>query len=186
MESQNPIIRSIHLILGMLTLLASRVNFISCVAIQEKDKDVVIVLNQIADHQRKLHELKNSISKTDYIQFLKEKGYGKVIFKTQEAEDHILDENSQSRHLTIIVRPSFSPDDVRRMQLASERLLATGDNSASESWAARCKLYLYENVGAISGFKKEFLKQQKTLAKKFHPKLFELLKLFGNKKEDFL
>ena len=62
---------------GYAHLLASRRKFISCVAIQEKDKDVVIVLNQIGHFQSDLNGLENSISKTDYIQFLKEKGLWK-------------------------------------------------------------------------------------------------------------
>ena len=40
----------------------------------------------------------------------------------------------------------------------------------------------YEN---ITGGRGKFLKQQITFAKKFHPKLAELLDLFGNKGKDF-
>ncbi len=64
------------------------------------------------------------------------------------------------------------------MQLASERLLATGDNSPIESWCSRCKLYLYENVANL-GCKGRFLQQQVDHAKTISPNLSRLLALFG-------
>ena len=104
-----------------------------------------------------------------------------MLFKGQGSETTLLQDakNPQlERRLTVIVRPSFNPSDMRCMQLASERLLATGDNSAVESWCARCKLYLYEDVSNL-GCKWRFLQQQVDLAQTISPNLSKLLALFG-------
>lgn len=156
--------------------------FIDCVAIHEKNKHVLIVLNQRGEFAHPTtQEFQDQIFTPHRLAFLKQKGYGTVIFKGQEPGATLLQEaeNPQiDRRLTVIVRPSFNPSDMRRMQLASERLLATGDNSAVESWCARCKLYLYEDV-ANMGCKWRFLQQQVDLAQTISPNLSKLLALFG-------
>jgi hypothetical protein len=82
------------------------------------------------------------------------------------------------RSLTVIVRAAFAPNDMAPLQLAAERILATGDNSAVEAWCARCQLYLYEDV-ANAGCKWRFLQQQVDLAQTISPNLSRLLALFG-------
>lgn len=169
---------------------ASWGKFIDCVAIHEKNKHTVIVLNQRGEFSHPTtQEFQDQIFTPQRLAFLKQKGYGTVLFKGQGSEITLLQdaENPQlERRLTVIIRPSFNPSDMRCMQLASERLLATGDNSAVESWCARCKLYLYEDVAnylyedvANMGCKERFLQQQVDLAQTISPNLSKLLALFG-------
>lgn len=161
---------------------ASWGKFIDCVAIHEKNKHAVIVLNQRGSSAHlTIQEFQDQIFTPQRLAFLKQKGYGTVLFKGQGPETTLLQdaENPQlERRLTVIVRPSFNPSDMRCMQLASERLLATGDNSAVESWCARCKLYLYEDV-ANAGCKWKFLQQQVDLGQTISPNLSKLMALFG-------
>jgi hypothetical protein len=142
----------------------------------------VIVLNQKgAFSSLSTQKFQNEIFTSDRLTFLKQKGYGTVILKGQESESVLLQEaeNPQmERRLVVILRPSFVPIDMKRMQLASERLLATGDNSAVEAWSSRCKLYLYEDVANL-GSKWKFLQQQVDFAKTISPNLAKLLALFG-------
>jgi len=161
----------------------SREKFIDCVAIHEQIKDVVLVINQ-AGHFDDLstEEFRNQVFTKKRLDFLKEKGYGAVILKGENQEPMILQQSENpenSRCFTVIVRPSIDPKDMRRIQLASERLLATGDNSALEAWCARCILYFYEDV-ANHGDKWRFLQQQVESTKLFSPTLSRLLALFGN------
>lgn len=161
---------------------ASWGKFIDCTAIHEKNKHVVIVLNQRGEFAHpSIQEFQDQIFTPERLALLKQKGYGTVVFKGQGQEPALLQEDGgpqSDRRLTVIVRPSFVPSDMRRMQLASERLLATGDNSAVESWCARCKLYLYEDVANL-GCKWRFLEQQVDLAQTISPNLSKLLALFG-------
>lgn len=162
---------------------ASWGKFIDCTAIHEKNKHVVIVLNQRGEFAHpSIQEFQDQIFTPERLALLKQKGYGTVVFKGQGQKPALLQEDrgSQSdRCLTVIVRPSFVPSDMRRMQLASERLLATGDNSAVESWCARCQLYLYEDVANLDCCKWRFLQQQVDLAQTISPSLSKLLALFG-------
>jgi hypothetical protein len=164
---------------------ASWGKFIDCVAIHEKNKHVVIVLNQQGEFIRlSTQEFQDQIFTPERLAFLKQKGYETVMLKGEEQEASLLSkvDNSQlGRHLTVMIRRSFTPHDMRCMQLASERLLATGDNSAVESWCARCKLYVYEDVANV-GCKWRFLQQQVDLAQDISPNLSKLLALFGGDK----
>jgi len=91
--------------------------------------------------------------------------------------------NSRGRKLVhIVVREKFNPKDMTWLQLASDRLLATGDNSACESYAARCKLYMYEDV-ANCGCKDKFLKQQITVASIISTSLGRYIELAGKNKD---
>ena len=161
---------------------ASWGKFIDSVAIHERDKHVVIVLNQQgAFSGYTTHGFQDELFTPDRLAFLRQKGYGTVILKGEGLEPILLQEAENpglERRLTVIIRPSFVPSDMRRMQLASERLLATGDNSAVEAWSARCKLYLYEDVANL-GSKWRFLQQQVDLAQTISPNLAKLLALFG-------
>lgn len=156
--------------------------FIDSVALHEHDKHVVIVLNQHGEFDNlSTQEFQDQIFTPERLAFLKQKGYGTVALKGQGQKAFLLqetDDTQLNRHLTVITRSSFDPNDMRRMQLASERLLATGDNSAAEAWGARCKLYLYEDV-ANGGSKWRFLEQQVDLAQTISPNLAKLLALFG-------
>jgi hypothetical protein len=159
--------------------IASKEKFIDCIAIHEKSKHVTIVLNyknkDAPDVEGRI--FKDSVFTPGRLKFLKEHGYGTVAFKTKGQKQTFLqtDEHSSARCLTVLVYPSFSADDMRQMQLAAERLLATGDNSAIEAWCARCRLYLYETWP----HKKVFLQQQMNVAKEISPSLSRLLCLFG-------
>jgi hypothetical protein len=82
---------------------------------------------------------------------------------------------NKGRNLTIIIRSSFQPSDMKFLQLASERMLATGDNTAIESLCSRCKLYLYETLE----HKMDFLEDQKALAQMISQNLSEILNLFA-------
>lgn len=155
-------------------------NYIDCVAIHEKDKDVIIVLNQCGEFDRlSTLNFSETIFTPERLVLLKEKGYGQVTLKGEEEIILVSPIDCQiKRNLTVIVRASFTPNDMKQMQLASERLLATGDNSAIEAWSALCKLYLYEDV-ANGGCKWRFLQQQVDLATTISPNLSKLLALFG-------
>lgn len=158
---------------------ASWGKFIDCVAIHEKDKHVVLVLNQRGEFAHpSTQEFQEQILGEERLAFLKSKGYGDIILKGQDQKAVYLQKGSSARSFTVIIRPSFTPNDMKQMQLASERLLATGDNSAVESLCARCQLYLYEDV-ANMGCKWRFLQQQVDLAKEISPNLSQLLALFG-------
>lgn len=156
--------------------------FIDCVAIHERQRHGVIVLNQHGEFAcLSTKEFQDQIFTPERRAFLLQKGYGTVIVKGKEQEPSFVlnGENSQAcRRMTVIVRPSFSPGDMRLLQLASERLLATGDNSAVESWCARCILYLYEDV-ANCGCKWRFLQQQVDLAATISSRYSKLLAIFG-------
>lgn len=159
--------------------------FIDCVAIHEHTKHVVIVLNSQGEFKKlSTQDFYDQIFTHERLSYLKQKGYGKVVLKGEESKQINLyksDEIQETRDLTVIIRPSFLPCDMKQMQLASERLLATGDNTALEAWCARCKLYLYEDVANL-GCKWRFLQQQVDLAKTISPALSELLALFGGDK----
>ncbi len=155
-------------------------NFIDVLALHEKEKNVVVVLSQKGlDRASSSSEFLEKILLDQRIRFLKEKGYGTVYFKGEDLSHVFRSKKKEGdRTLTIIVRPFFTPEDVFFMQLAAERLLATGDNSAVESWCSRCKLYLYEDVNNW-GYKWKFLSEQVSLAAEFSPQLSRLLSLFG-------
>ena len=163
---------------------ASWAKYIDAVAIHEKVKDVIIVLNQHGEFkQLSTGDFRDQIFTPERLSFLKSKGYGRVKLKGAERGTIVL-QREAGRCLTVIVRPSFSPKDMKRMQLASERLLATGDNSAAEAWASRCKLYLYEDVANL-GCKWRFLQQQVDLAQSISPNLAKLVALFcGDERMD--
>lgn len=163
---------------------ASWAKFIDCVAIHEKRKHLVVCLNQVGERSRlSTEEFKAEIFTAERLAFLQKKGYGTIILKAEGEKIALLQgsEHESGRQLTLIIRPSFSPNDMRSMQLASERMLATGDNSAVEAWCARSKLYLYEDV-ANCGCKWRFLQQQVDLARTISPNLGRLLELFGGDK----
>ncbi|NGX32259.1 MAG: hypothetical protein K1060chlam4_00300 [Candidatus Anoxychlamydiales bacterium] len=155
--------------------------FIDFVAIQEREKHVTIVLNQHGEFDKpNSYDFGKMIFTPERQKFLRQMRYGKIIVKGEESEPLMLQtstENNQ-RNLTVIIRPSFEPEDMKQLQLASERLIATGMNTPAESWASKCKLYIYEDV-ANGGVTNEFLKQQIKIAKKVNPKLGRLLQIAG-------
>lgn len=153
--------------------------FIDCVAIHEKDRSVMIVLNQHGEFNcfnTKTFWENIVISR---IPFLRSRGYGNIIL--QGHDERYSDINKNGRNFTIIIRESFHPDDMRLMQLKAERIMATGDNSSIESICSRCQLYLYEDV-ANCGCKYLYLQQQVDIAKLFSPNLSHLLEIFGSTK----
>ncbi len=161
---------------------ATWARFIDCVAMHEKKKHVVIVLNQEgAVHQLSTPTFQSEIFTQKRLAFLKQKGFGDILLKGEKPQTFAVQKAAnpqQERRLIVIIRKFFSPNDMKCMQLASERLLATGDNSAAEAWCSRCKLYLYEDVNN-AGCKWRFLQQQVDLAKTISPNLSRLLTLFG-------
>jgi len=157
--------------------------FIDFTAIHEPKKNVTIVLNQKArsgTSDIKIHSKR--IFTSERLSLLKELGYGTIKVKGEEEKPIVVQESSSPglRSLTLIMRPFFQPEDMKNLQLAAERLLATGDNTAAESWASKCKLYLYEDIGnSTTGCKRRFLAQQVKLASSIYPPLGELLRIAG-------
>jgi hypothetical protein len=155
--------------------------FIDCVAIHEGEKEVVIVFNYQENDTKEEGDLFASLFSRERLSFLLTRGYGKITLKTEEEESIVwlVKESTSYRQLKVIGRRHFPPQDMKWLQLAAERLLATGDNSAVESWCARCKLYVYEDVNELFGCKWLFLQQQVDLAQTISPALGKLLALFG-------
>lgn len=155
---------------------SSWARFIDFVSIHEKEKNVIIVLNQVGEFSqcdtKKFHK---DVFTPDRLELLKKHGYKTIVIKGSE-KDPIVVSEEEGRQLTIILRPAFKPLDMRRLQLAAERLLGTGDNSAAENMAARCILYLYEPI--TEGAKTRFLDQQIGIANTISPDLAKLLDLF--------
>lgn len=155
--------------------------FIDFTAVHEQKKHVTIVLNQFGEFQKySTEEFKDKIFTKERIEFLKAWGYGTLIVKGKENEPIVVLKSSEPnlRMFTVIVRQSFLPTDMKRLQLASERILATGDNTAAEAWASRCILYLYEDVSNL-GCKEAFLQQQVAIASKIDSQLAEFLRIGG-------
>lgn len=163
---------------GYAHCLASWGKFIQCVALAETEKHVVIALNMRGEFAKPtFDEFCDSLFSEETLALLNNQGYGAVEIYAEE-ETKSLYPDSPGRKLRIITRPFFDPVDVMQMQLAAERILGTGDNSAIEAWAARCKLFLYENV-SNGPLKKIFLEQQVDYAKSISLTLAKLLALFG-------
>ena len=91
--------------------------FIDSVAIHERDKHVVIVLNQQgAFSGYTTHGFQDELFTPDRLAFLRQKGYGTVILKGEGLEPILLQEAENpglERRLTVIIRPSFVPSDMR-------------------------------------------------------------------------
>jgi hypothetical protein len=155
-------------------------NFIDCVALHEQKKEVVIVLNQNGEFTHlSTEQFRDQIFTVERLAFLESRGYSSVTLKGVGDEAiQVAKHDLPGRSLTVIVRAAFAPNDMAPLQLAAERILATGDNSAVEAWCARCQLYLYEDV-ANAGCKWRFLQQQVDLAQTISPNLSRLLALFG-------
>ena len=149
--------------------------FIDLVAIHEKKKNLIIVLNQKGEFTRipTTQNFWSSVFTEEHLSFLHSLGYNKIKLKGADKDFNSI--CSGSRSITVIVRSSFSPDDMKCLQLSSERLLATGDNTAAEAWASKCILYLYEVVGD----KNLFLEQQVAVANEIYPPLGEFIQLTG-------
>lgn len=156
---------------GYARWLDSHKRFIYAVAMHERAKHVVIVLNEC----KTMDAFFDHIFTLEAMAVLQQNGYGSITVKSLDREKvFLLGEDSPGhRDLTVIIRPGFSPQDMRSLQLSSERLLATGDNTAVESWCALCILFLYECPSHKQGFRK----QQIDLAKKIAPSLARLLEL---------
>ncbi|HXF29838.1 MAG TPA: DUF562 domain-containing protein, partial [Chlamydiales bacterium] len=155
--------------------------FIDFVAVHEKKKDVVIVANQEGEFEKNTtKQFYDKLFTFKRLKLLKHYGYGTIVVKGANGEEFIVKTIPQpnERTLTVIVRPSFLPYDMKMLQLAAERLLATGDNTAAEAWAARCKLYQYENVSNC-GCKTTFLAQQVALAKTVSLSLARFIEIAG-------
>lgn len=159
--------------------------FIDCVALHDH-KQVVIVLNQKGEFQElSTKGFFEGIFTEDRLNFLQKKGYGSVVVKGIEAEPISWGHPESGRRITVIVRPHFSPPDMRCTQLAAKGLIATGDNTAVESWCARCELFLYEDVNnSMSGCKRRFLQQQIDIANEISPHLGRILALFSGDLKD--
>lgn len=153
-----------------------RGRFIEAVAIHECSKDAIIVLNDRgAFGALSSEEFFDYIFTSKRLDLLQKKGYGSITLKTKNKEiSFLLSEDGQNmRNVTVITRPSFTPHDMKQLQLSSERMIATGDNTAIEAWCAKCKLFLYECLPHKLGFKE----QQIDLAKKMAPAMSRLLEL---------
>src|SRR5262249_972607 len=165
---------------------SSHGRFIDFVAVHEREKNVVIVLNStLIDPIRKKYSLQDyhaRIFNSERLAFLQKWGFKSVVVKGEENRPIEMQTHSeQGRVFAVILRSSFSPVDMKWLQLASDRLLNTGDNTPAEAFAARCILYLYENVDDIvinSKTKTKFTAQQVAIAESIYPPLGELIR-FG-------
>ncbi|GAB4233340.1 MAG: hypothetical protein Tsb0021_12310 [Chlamydiales bacterium] len=162
---------------------------IDSVALHEQKKHVVIVLNQhgeFKDDRLNTQEFCSKMFTPERLELLKQEGYHTVQVKGKGEQHTILEERSdeEGRQFTVIVRPSFHPNDMKQLQLASQRILATGMNSPAEAWASRCELFLYEDVnnGGRTG---DFLKQQVKVAESVHPKLARFMAIMGDKDKKY-
>ena len=158
--------------------------FIDVVARHEAGrKHVALVMNQKGEFtDLTTLEFYHKVFTEERLSLFKQCGYGKITVKGAEEEPLVVPGTLDTPlpSFTVILRPLFKPNDMKNLQLASERLLATGDNTAAESWAARCKLFVYEDVAnGGGGAKRKFLKQQVAIANSLSPDLGTLLRLFG-------
>jgi len=161
---------------------ASWGKFIDVVAKHEKNKNVVIVLNQSnAAVDFSSEEFATKILSDQRLKELAKKGFGTIRLKARGEKMKILRMGKNLRALTVIIRPFFLPEEMRCLQFASERLLTTGDNTPIEGCCARCKLLVYEDVSML-GEKWRFLIQMVDLANTIDPNLSQLLALFGGDK----
>jgi hypothetical protein len=153
--------------------------YIECVAIHEREKHVVIVLNQNGAYDEFTPKRYwDEVFTHERCAYLGVQGYSSIVLKAEADNDCFSQKiGGNGRSLTVIIRPFIHQNDFKQIQLASERLMATGDNSAAEAWCARCKLFLYENVD--NGCKAPFVRQQVQLAETFSPNLAMILHLFG-------
>lgn len=153
-------------------------SFIDSVAVHERDKDVVIVLNQMM--RGKLYfsaeDFSDKVFNMDRIDFLHSRRFGNIVVSDQELHYIVASSEDATRSFRVILRKSFLPQDMRCLQLASERILATGDNSSVEAFCGRCKLFFYETLKHKQGF----LQQQVDVAHALgHKSLARLWGLFG-------
>lgn len=157
--------------------------FIDFTAVHERKKHVVIVLNQVGEFDKfDTKGFWREVFIPERLALLKQWGYASVSIKGVEKDPIIAQLGGKGgRQLTVILRSSFHPEDMRCLQLASERLLATGDNTAAEAWASKCILYLYEDVNNM-GCKAIFANQQVALARTISPLLGDFLQICAKTK----
>lgn len=166
--------------------------FIDSVAIHENKKNLTFVFYQIqkGNDLSKLAYFQRKVFTPQRVALLQRLGYGKIVVKSDEKLNDLIiklpSDNKNSRTLTVILHQCFSKNDMRCLQLASERILATGDNSACEAFSSRFKLYMYEDISKQrdpeeyigNSFRKgEFLNQQIRVGTEVYPPLGRFLKL---------
>lgn len=139
----------------------SHIKFVQCVAIHEKKKNILIFMNAEGAYFNEEFILPD-LTKYDI---------GMVVIDGEQIR-----QSDTGRILSIFNYKHLSLNDIMYLQLMSDRLLATGDNTAIESICCFPKLYLYEDV-QNGGCKSNFLKQQVSLSTK---PLGKLLYLFGH------
>lgn len=97
--------------------------FIDYVSTHEVHKHVIIITNQIGDIEQ--GQLTPVFFNSEQLNLFKQKGYGKILFKDQDQEPIILQQAENpliERDLTIITHHLFTLNDLKWLQLASERL----------------------------------------------------------------
>jgi hypothetical protein len=158
--------------------------FIQCVSLDEKEKNVTVVAIQGKQAQgffTSTKEFTQTVLTDEYLDFLEQEGFGPIVVKGEEEENILRGASGSSkRKFTVVFRPVIKPEDVKQLELASERILATGDNSASQAFTARCKMYMYELVGM---HKTTYSQQQIQLGASVLPELGEFLTLASIEKE---
>ena len=154
--------------------------FIDCVAIHEKSSNVIIILNSRGefDNYNNADFIEKILDQTR-IKFLINLGYEQIIFNNKK-----ICKSKENRKLVIITQPKFSVDNMKIIQLISDRIMCTGNSSVSEAISCGSrewmplKLYLYEDV-ANCGVTDNFANQQIEIAKKIYPNFAHLLKIFA-------
>lgn len=153
--------------------------YVDFVTAHEKKKNVLIILNQKSEFED--HTTKNfadALFTPERLAFLRDRGYGQITIKGTEKSSIVIDSSEGFRTLTLVVRPNFLPQDMAKIQLASERIASTGNNSSAEAFACKCKMYFYENVfNGMYYHSEKYLKEQIALANEINPNLARFIEL---------
>jgi hypothetical protein len=153
--------------------------FIDFIAAHERKKNVVVVLNPTREKYN-AQEFCANIFTSERLVWLEQQGFKTVGIRWEHESIKVQTSTQQERNFYVILRPSFSPQDMKWLQLASDRLLATGDNTPAEAFAACCILYLYENIDDLVmnlRIKTKFTNQQAAIAYNIYPPLGEFVRI---------
>ncbi|ANH78254.1 hypothetical protein Cs308_0083 [Candidatus Chlamydia sanziniae] len=151
-EKKDPtVLRSVSINYGDSYGLSLRRLFIDIVMLDETEKDVVVVCNHKVETGIRMTEHDQTVFNERKCLLMANRGYShlNVIHccdQSIEVKERVVLNETKGRAYTLILTSTLDGSDVRNLQLASDRMLATGDNSAFESMAAGCKLFVYETL----------------------------------------
>lgn len=166
--------------------MASKLKFIDCVTFSADAERILIILNQEGELEKyDFSGFVRRICTEARMNKLQAEGYGRLLISGRKHQH--TQKFDGSKTLIIVVRKWYPHEDFLVFQGASERILATGDNSPIEAWASLVttgKLFLYEDV-ANAGCKSKFLQQQVALATQIYPPYGQLLAMFGGERTKY-